>query len=365
MEIKSALNHSADKLIETQLSLEKVLGPDWKQKCIFDNVEQVFTPEEYQALQQKREVSPEDATTTLEDLAVKANNIFNQNQSSYHAEVALFPDNRERLVFTGQIGNDTIYTVAKHVLPFGDSGICINAEKMGIINSDGKVFSVDGVVKSTQNSNPDDDLLLIETAGRKFSANMKASSMDSSSTMTMLPETYKEIGTLFHEIGHLKRQNYFWQNPDLESGDLIGSSEFRKILGGTHPADTDLDPYRVRQIKANEERGAWAFGISLLKEVSNEIEISCGSKEAVNEILERSEEALKTYDRVPYVLDNQKPSEPIPTFSREQKKASRQLHTELNKAGVPYSELPNFDQNTGENLANKPTELIKKVKDAA
>lgn len=75
-------------------------------------------------------------------------------------------------------------------------------------------------------------------------------------------------------------------------------------------------------------------------------------------MLKRAEDALSTYDEVPYTLLGHPEDQPIPAFSSSKKREANALHGEIKNNGLKYSSLPSFDSETGENLANKPRKLL-------
>lgn len=75
-------------------------------------------------------------------------------------------------------------------------------------------------------------------------------------------------------------------------------------------------------------------------------------------MLKKAEDALSTYDEVPYTLLGHPEDQPIPAFSSSKKREANVLHREIKNNGLNYSSLPSFDSETGENLANRPRKLL-------
>jgi hypothetical protein len=78
-------------------------------------------------------------------------------------------------------------------------------------------------------------------------------------------------------------------------------------------------------------------------------------------MLERSEKALASYDTVPYSFLGHDEEKPIPSFSRETKKGSAELHQVTRRIKGGYQSLPSFDQESGECLANDPRKLLERL----
>lgn len=184
-----------------------------------------------------------------------------------------------------------------------------------------------------------------------------------------LPVGFREFGIFLHELGHKLRKKSIGKNPELNWASQEAHAQFIKKFQATAlfsqfsqklsmNLEQKISPYQTRKIETNEERGAWAIGISLIREVGKIIGLDCASSEAVKEMLKKAEDALSTYDEVPYTLLGHPEDQPIPAFSSSKKREANVLHREIKNNGLNYSSLPSFDSETGENLATKPRKLL-------
>lgn len=278
---------SAQKLIDTKLSLSEILSNNWKDNCIFSSVEAALKDEEIKSLDEGEEILPSEATTDLERFVVEANAIFHKNNSPYHAKLISFrritdQEGRQKVLIVGKIGKDTFYQIAQYAITFthksGERVIAWIPDNFGLISQKtGSVFRFDclPLIKTKYKSQ---EVMFMEIAGRKHRANfmsIKTSQNETgemfreSNTLTFLPENFRDMGVFLHELGHMLRDKAINNNSELKNGDREAYNQFQKILESGLPFNPQaaISPYQTRKIKANEERGAWAIGISLIREV--------------------------------------------------------------------------------------------------
>ncbi len=103
-------------------------------------------------------------------------------------------------------------------------------------------------------------------------------------------------------------------------------------------------------------------GYFTYKRGRQEIGLGCASYEAVNTMLKRAEEALSTYDEVPYTFLQHDKKRPVPVFSQGKRREARELDKEVKKRKLSYSSFPSFNPNTGENLANSPKKILEMIR---
>lgn len=188
--------------------------------------------------------------------------------------------------------------------------------------------------------------------------------MGSTLVVSVLPESADEVGVLCHELGHAVRARKRRNNPDQirtysEAYNKFEDAADRK--GFVSENEEGLSAEEVRKIKVAEERGAWATGLSLVREVGKTIDLDVSSTENVGEMIRRSETALRTYDEVPYKVTKQTEDQPVPSFSREMRKAARELRKEIKRRELKYKDLSNFDEVTGEAIGGNTKKQIEKI----
>lgn len=356
----ASIQKSTDELLGVRLDLETLLGSDWKERSVYPNVESAFSADELRSVTERRKVTEETATTPTEVYAAQLNRVFQANGGVYSASVAEL-DGRQQAVVLGEVGGDLVYLTAQagEVKSSPENGTVgmVGADRFAIISKDGGVFRVDRMLK---NGAENTDVVFLDPQGRRTGTNFETDAFgNGGGVVTQLPYDQRGMGTVFHEVGHAVRAKHLGQNPELDKADRTALREFSRTskTGSPLNPNNELSAYQTRQIKAQDERGAWATGVSILREVGKSTGINTGSSNAVKEALGRAEEALKTYDKVSYALSGQPEDEMIPTFSQESKRASRGLHQQKGAVGVSYGDIPSFDQDTGENIANNPARV--------
>lgn len=330
MDSEVSIQQSADKLIDMKLSLSEVLVPDWKEKSIFASVELALRDEGAKALTDGREVSTTEAELSdLHHFIVEANAIFDQNKSDYHVRLIEDEEGKQKAFIVGRVGKDTFYQTVRftHIMEDVENKTVVSwtPDTFGIVSENGQVLRIDKILQSGKNDQERDTLLFLEIAGRKYRSNLYHQKGNNVSTATFLPEDYRQMGIFLHELGHLLRKRALKRDKNLNRTSFIGGREFANIVetGSVANPEAPLPNYHIRKIKSLEERGAWALGVSLVKDAGREIGLSCASLEAINEMLETSEQELAHYDKVPYSFLKNGKSKTVPAFSQKQKRNNR------------------------------------------
>lgn len=109
---------TAQKLIDTKLSLSEILGNNWKDNCIFSSVEAALKDEGIKSLDEGEEILPSEATTDLERFVVEANRIFSKKKYPYRAKIIYSPkpnEEKPKIIITGQLGEDNFYQITDNV----------------------------------------------------------------------------------------------------------------------------------------------------------------------------------------------------------------------------------------------------------
>lgn len=366
-------NDIATEIVNSSNSLESQFGKDWKKRSILNSINDVFTSSELDTINKKEKPVLNENSTDAEKFAVTANEVFTNNNLLYQASTFKDEKGNEQVYIEGNIGSDRFYVESPvfeiDILSKQDALISFSSERVGFITQDGKVFSID---KLFNHNDMEQDFVFQCASHRKTRQNVSISFKegdvhDSGGIILALPENPVEIGTLAHEIGHAIRKYDFKEKPEQQKASSEAYQKFEETGNSrTLPLNNDisngLNEYQVRKIKADEERGAWATGISLIREVGKEINFSASSTENIGNIIKRSEEALQTYDSVPYKLSAQdSKNNLVPTFSREMKKAARELRDKIKDSNIEYSDIPNFDDATGEAIGSNPKKIIEQV----
>lgn len=367
MDSETSIQPGVEKLIDMKLSLAEVLGPDWKKNSVFPNIESALKGEGVRTLTEGQEVLPSKAQSDLDKFIVEANAVFHQNDSTYHARQITDEQGKQKAFIVGQVGKDTFYQTATNVSTDYDQGekrvVRWEPDTIGLVSEGGQVLRVDKVIQSNKNAHEDNIIRFIEIAGRKYKANTQVASLQYSHTVTILPEDHRQMGVFLHEVGHLLRGRAISRDTQLTEASSAAHKEFvhTSKIGLPFNPEAKISTYQTRKIKADEERGAWAMGVSLIRDAGRPIGLDCASPQAVETMMKRSEQALKTYDQLPYTFAGHDETKLIPTFSRETKKDAQDLHKKVTEKAVPYSSLPSFDVNTGENLANNPKKVLENI----
>jgi hypothetical protein len=355
------LEEQVESLINYETSLNELLGEDWKERSIFSSLDDVLTEDQKESIEKRKEISIDEASSDIEVFSAELNTIFQNKGKSFEATIIENSDGEQEVFISGTIGKDKIFQIVSNYLKVdnleGDEALVWSPTTMGIVSEEGSVFMIDPLLKRDENEMS--DMAFIEIGGRDYRRNMQVSlGKNSEDIIILLPETTEQMGILAHELGHLFRARDIKER-GIEEAFNASLSEFKKIseTGLTYNNEADLTNYETRKIKATEERGAWAVGLSILREVGKETGIECGSDEAIKELLSRSERALGTYDSVPYSLSEQLEDKMIPVFSQAKKAAARVLHDKKSSEGVSYQDIPSFDNKTGENIANDPEKI--------
>lgn len=369
MEGKGSIPHNqttAKEIVDSSNSLESQLGKDWKQRSISNSVNDIFTPEEMEMIKNKKLPIQDSNSTDIEKWVIEANGVFKSNASSYHASVVEDALGKQKALIEGNIDKDRFYALAPIFLKQNQNKertlIGFAAEKAGLITQEGKVFNINNLMEER---GKETDIVFLTSSGRKPEANMEVSQDGSDDVICILPEDPEGIGTMAHELGHAIRARNRRDNPEQRRIHHEAYKKFEenaKGKGFTPNAQEGLSDEQVRKIKVAEERGAWATGISLIREVGKEIDLEISSTENVGKMIANSETALRTYDEVPYNATSQSSTDkPIPSFSGEMRKTARELREKMKKHNLEYSDLPNFDEATGQAVGNNPRKLIKET----
>jgi len=169
------------------------------------------------------------------------------------------------------------------------------------------------------------------------------------------PSTPEDIVSLFHEIGHAVRDaalplTYFDHARQTDGGQLDVSK-------------AKNDRYDHKIIKSVEERGAWAIGLTALREIGRNVALDAVSPPNMEKYRKQYEYALGTYDHldpdsIPSLADAE--GKVLPAFAPEERRAARKLHDILAEKRKKYLDLfaMNFDPQTGYNYARSPRRLL-------
>ncbi len=363
MDREVSIQKGVEKLIDKRLSLSEILGTDWKEKVIFPSVESVLKKEGITSLTDGEEVSPTGIKTTVDKFILEINDVFTQNGSEFHAKSIINEQGEQKALIVGKIGKDTLYQTADLALftdtNEGNKKVTWIVDEIGLVSENGQVFNINELIKLQSVENKNKSLFFTEIVKTKFEENLNYfNSRKGNITWVSMPNNYKEIGILFHELGHMLRVRFKLDDKEMISAYMTANKELRETKDSPYNSETKLSTYQIRKIMADEERGAWALGMSLLKDVGISIGLDCATPEALKSITLRLEDALKSYDRLHYHLKHHNEKEIIPAFSQEKRNAARQLDKLVNEKELSYSDLPSFNDNTGENLANDPDKLI-------
>ena len=366
MDGEASLSQGASELITSKFSLNELLGENWKQDCVFDNL-QAALPKEARDIEAARDIDPNRAETETEKFVVQANSMFEANKSPYKSTLITDESGAQSAYLTGDVEGDKVYQIVRKYMSMSDSkGSPVLAwvpDKIGFIGTSGKVFSLDGALHAAAHKEAANDLLFMEFSGRKFDANMQVKREEAHGTTTYLPENVEQLDTLFHEVGHLLRQRRFAESPNVLAASDVALKEFNQVAKTrtAYNPDANLSTYTARKIVVDEERGASAAGISLIREAGKEVGLNCASKKAIDRMLAQDEKDLSTYDRVPYSFIGHDNDKPIPAFSKFQRTAARKLSRIVKRLNLTYDAMPSFDQQTGENLASNPAKLSEQL----
>jgi len=312
------------------------------------------------SIDNRRTPEQHEVETDMESWVYQVNGVFRDKNSTYHASVIESGKGEQEVFIEGEIGVDKIYatTSVVGVGVVGDKNTFnFVPDRVGLITKDGKVFSVDGLMHeegittnivfiTSVEKNQDDYFRL--TIGKNFDR-LKSG----------LPETTEDVGRFLHELGHEIRARK--RRADL--GQMMSFHEahiqFEKSGEGNN-----MSLEQDRKIMMDEERGAWAVGISLLREVGKSIDLDASSTENVGLIIRDSESALRTYDCYSYNITSQSEESRLPSFSREMRNASKQLHKQMKEKGIRYQDLSNFDDISGMPIGNNPKKQIERIRDS-
>lgn len=355
------IGEQADSLMEMRTSLKELLGDDWKERSIYQSFDDAFSKQEIEAIKNRKVFSVEDARTPLETFSAELNNVFKSKNSTYECSVIENQDGKKDMFILGKIGQDYIYQVvdleATNQKTNSESFVW-SPKSWGIVSENGETFKIDPLYKiEGEDIRKSSDMVFIVKRRGEYTDNMHVSG-GVDGTITILPETYQDIGVVMHELGHLLR-NKLIDKKGLDGAFSASYSGFEKIskTHSTSNPGAKLTNYQTRVIEAQDERGAWAVGLSILREVGNSTGIESGSLKSIREIVKRAEGSLSTYDSVSYTLAEQPGGNEIPTFSQRSRKDARSLHKKVTGMGLKYSDLPSFDERTGENIANNPEKI--------
>jgi hypothetical protein len=333
MESIVSIEDKTEQLMEPITNLNELLGDGWKEKCFFQSFEQAFTEKEIEAIKNRREVPFKEAFTETEIYSARLNEIFQKNNNNYKATVIENPYRKgeQELFLHGQIGKDKIFLNSSYSYNNDEKTYSLIPSRFGIVSEEGKVFDICPLLDNWKTDEVVYMSFKVKKEG-KFDSGRQLSWVTKDGeyvrkTETGLPETYQELGIVVHELGHLFRKGHF-----KEKGlwDTLSSAhdQFEKIceIGSDYKPEGALTSYKVREIKASEERGSWAIGLSILKEAGKDVGIDCGSSKARQEILNRAEVALGTYNSTPYDVKQhleQTPEIAVPGFTQKFRRGAR------------------------------------------
>lgn len=260
----------------------------------------------------------------------------------------------KKIMISGTLGGDTYLMSVVHV---GDQGMtmAIGCNKVLLLSRDGKLFDV-----STLPDNNDLDSVFILSQNRSSRAIF--AQIDSSNflgTVSCFPESVTDWYKYFHEIAHQIRRNI---KTDEEVITYLTALKNYKDSGANDQGSLmRIRNSESRQMVAEEERGAWAVAISVLREANRLLDIDLGSRDMLVEAERLYEKSLLTYDNVPYPINQHDGLEPIPAFSRKSRTASKRLHDILSGSMLGYEDLQNFDMDTGEPLVADIQKIVDSV----
>ncbi len=364
MDSEVSPSKGADKLIGLELSLKNVLGEDWKGICIFSNLEQAMSTEEYQMLQNARTVNSHEAKTEAEHFIVRANSIFTTNDSPYKAQLLTDQHGKQLVYIFGRIGNDTIYHITEtfHFIDQPWEAVQWTAKKIGFIGGNGKVFSIDRLLQISKYFDNRYALKFITVAGAKQMEENQYTQDGVQTVLSTPPTNFEEIGEFFHGIGHLLRARKISQDQDMVEAKTEVGMELDEMArsGRNYKKKSVIDDYRIRKILSGEERSSWGICLSLIKEAGREAGLDIASNDVIKRMLNRAETHLTDYDRgTPYFLADHRENKTIPAFSQKERVASMKLHDVIKRAGIRYSDLQNQGTDTDINIPSKLLQTVK------
>jgi hypothetical protein len=275
----------------------------------------------------------------LDKFIVAANALFSQNGSTFHARRITDESGKQRALIAGRVGKDILYQTTKYEHS-GNKMISFSPNTLGLVSENGQVLRIDKVLELRRRSNEVTTLVFMEFSGRKHRASMQQfkftvdkdmATLFENDICSILPENFEQTGSFLHEVGHLLRRRVQARNHPLLQAYATANNEFYQSYDTGYNQETmTLTPFQSREIKAQEERGAWAIAVSLIKEAGQPIGLDCSSPQATESMLKFAEKSLKTYDTVPYIILGQEKDKPVPAFSNEIINEMKKLHQKMN-----------------------------------
>jgi hypothetical protein len=234
MDSEASIQQGAERLMDIRMSLSELLGPDWKQKLLFPNVEAALKKEGLTTLECGEEVLAETASTELDRFVLKANEVFIQNGSSYRARKIKDREGQEKALIIGKVGEDIFYQTTR-ITDFNENLRCVywTPETIGLVSENGQVLRLDKLLQ------PGEGILFIQAAGRKYRASTKVTSelrkigvpqevRVERDVIVGVPENFYEMGVFLHELGHLLWEREILKDPQLSDTFSEALDEFRR-----------------------------------------------------------------------------------------------------------------------------------------
>jgi hypothetical protein len=248
------------------------------------------------------------------------------------------------------IGKDVCYQIMNNdLVTFKDNDVYIGAPEIGVIGEDLKVLRIDKMLNPAMGSNKP-HLLFKESRVENGSNFWCIPEERDSYVESALPDSEEKLGAMFHEIGHLLRNHKIKKDEDMR----LANAEATKKYKSMNPEDSTLSLHMLRQLRALEERGAWAMGLQILREVSKSIGLNSVDDEAQKKIAKHAQESLESYDYVDFNKSGITEDQVIPSFSSDKRLAAEKLRQEIlaSYGSKKYSDVPNFSQTTGHTVHN-------------
>jgi hypothetical protein len=273
------------KALDKSFGLKDLLGKDWKERCVLENISEEFTQKELTALNNQRKVENQIGSDP-EKFASRVNVLL--GSSGVIARVIEVEDEGQKVFITNEIAGDTMFQLVStdKTNIYNGGGVRWQPEKMGIISASGNVWSIDKML--TRNG----EMMFSSCFYKDLN-----SEKDFNLEQTPMPITVEDFAGWLHEMGHsLRLRDVQLSSVDIEMVNFmnivdLGDPKMAELM------EPGLNYETVLKLKELDERGAWAIAFSALKEIENSISLGIASKSSWEVMKTEEERCLGTYDK--------------------------------------------------------------------
>ncbi len=291
---------NVDEFLAKKHSLNEILGDGWVERCSGGLLKSVLSEDEQKAIELGVEPALEGDDSKENAQALWLKTIFDQNHSPYRVLLTEQKDGTKQIVAVGTINGDVVIQFISHLEVFESKDgnkLAKWIPKKFFVSGEGGVIKLHELVANANQSVSGKNIDLVFYADSNDAVRKYVSGgMDSLYAHSKNPVNIDSMARVLHEIGHaLRKRALSAKEMSIQDELVVQGNRVNKTQKLFHKENTHSN-YQLRKYRADEERGAWAVPISILRELGKYVNLNITSKDTIDELLQIAERSLETYD---------------------------------------------------------------------